>query len=178
MKASAKEDPAHTLPKEFWKLEEVPGYDSHFTLEQESQAMESFKDSVQRDLDGRYRIKLPRRDPASELGNSTQMAHKRFLQNEKSLMKKGKWSAFSAAVQEYEDLGHSEAVPVADLDKPFSQVFFYLTMHGVVKDSSTTTKLRIVFDVSAKSTSDFSLNDYLLPGPSLYPLLTSVLLRL
>ena len=175
MKASAEEDPTHTLLKEFWKLEEVPGYDSHFTPE-ESQAMESFKDSVQRDPDGRYRVKLPRRDPAPELGNSREMAHKRFLQNERSLVNKGKWSAFSAAVQEYGDLGHSEVVPDTDLDKPSSQVF-YLPMHGVVKDSSTTTKLRIVFDASAKSMSGISLNDCLLPGPSLYPLLTSVLLR-
>ena len=93
-------------------------------------------------------------------------------------MKKGKWSAFSTAIQEYGDLDHSEVVPVADLDKPPSQVS-YLPMHGVVKDGSITTKLRIVFDASAtcKSTSGFSLNDCLLSGPSLYPLLTLVLLR-
>ena len=91
-------------------------------------------------------------------------------------MKKGKWSAFSALVQEYGDLGHSVVVPGADLDKPSCQIF-YLPMHGVVKESSTTTKVRIVFDASAKSPSGFSLNDCLLPGPSLYPLLTTVLLR-
>ena len=38
MKPSAKEEPTHTLLRQFWKLEEVPGYDSHYTLE-ESQAM-------------------------------------------------------------------------------------------------------------------------------------------
>jgi len=44
-----------------------------------------------------------------------------------------------------------------------------------MKESSTTTKLRMVFDASAKTTSGLSLNDLLLPGPSLYPSLPSVL---
>ena len=69
-------------------------------------------------------------------------------------MKKGEWPTFSAAVQEYGDLGHSEAVPVADIYKLPSQVL-YLPMHGVVKESRTTAKLRIVFDASAKWTSGF-----------------------
>ena len=52
---------------------------------------------------------------------------------------------------------------------------FYLPMHGVTKESSTTTKLRIVFDGSAKTSSEKSLNDSFLPGLSLYPLLCSVI---
>ena len=48
-------------------------------------------------------------------------------------------------------------------------------MHDVTKEESTTTKLHVVFDASAKSSSGVSLNDQLLPGPSLYPMLTSVL---
>ena len=46
---------------------------------------------------------------------------------------------------------------------------FYLAMHTVVKQSSTTTKLRIVFDASACSTRGRSLNDILLPGLNVYP---------
>ena len=49
-------------------------------------------------------------------------------------------------------------------------------MHGVVKEASTTTKLRVVFDASARSSSGVSLNDQLLPGPNLYPHLTSVII--
>ena len=49
-------------------------------------------------------------------------------------------------------------------------------MHGVVKEASTTTKLRVVFDASVKTSSGVSLNDQLLPGPNLYPHLTSVIL--
>ena len=50
-------------------------------------------------------------------------------------------------------------------------------MHGVVKNSSTATKLRVVFDASAHSESGASLNDQLLSGPSLYPHLTKVVNR-
>ena len=50
-------------------------------------------------------------------------------------------------------------------------------MHGVVKESSSTTKLHVVFDGSACSITAVSLNDSLLPGPSLYPLLSTILNR-
>ena len=48
-------------------------------------------------------------------------------------------------------------------------------MNGVRKEASTTTKLRVVFDGSAASTMRVSLNEMLLPGSSLYPLLTTVI---
>ena len=51
-------------------------------------------------------------------------------------------------------------------------------MHGVTKEESTNTKLRTVFDASAKSSSGVSHNDQLLHGPSLNPMLTSVLYKL
>ena len=50
-------------------------------------------------------------------------------------------------------------------------------MHAVIKNNSSTTKLRVVFDASAKTTSGHSLNDTLLVGPTLYPTITKILLR-
>ena len=50
-------------------------------------------------------------------------------------------------------------------------------MHGVTKLSSTMTKLRVVFDASAATSTGKSLNDILLPGPCGYPLISDILLQ-
>ena len=50
-------------------------------------------------------------------------------------------------------------------------------MHGVTKASSTTTKLRVVFDASMKTTNQLSLNDLLHAGPTLHPTLEHILLQ-
>ena len=54
---------------------------------------------------------------------------------------------------------------------------FYMPIQGVVKESSTTTKMRAVFDVSAKSSTGVALNDLLLAGPTLHPMLPDILLK-
>ena len=79
-------------------------------------------------------------------------------------------------MQEYFYLGHAEPVPTADLEKPEKDVC-YLPMHAVKKESSTTTKIRAVFDASAKSSSGVPLNDLLLVGPTVHSSLIDVLLR-
>ena len=80
------------------------------------------------------------------------------------------------ALKEYSDMKHSELVPVEDLSKPDSETY-YLPMRGVIMESSTTTKLRVIFDASAKFTSGHSLNDVLLSGPVLFHLLTNILIK-
>ena len=79
-------------------------------------------------------------------------------------------------IQEYFDLNHAEPVPVEDLEKPRNKVF-YLPMHAVVKETSTTTKIRAVFDASPKTSTGTSLNDQLLVGPTVHSSLVDVLLR-
>ena len=139
----------------------------------EQSAVTCFKDTTYRDQDGRYYVELPKRDPQPELGESKTAAVRRFKQNQRSLQKKNQWKAFLQGLQEYVDLNHAEPIPSPDI-VPFSKEF-YLPTHVVAKESSTTTKLRIVFDGSATTLSGSSFNDALLPGPSLYPLLTTIL---
>ena len=76
-------------------------------------------------------------------------------------------------MNEYFELDH---VPEIDLDKPPANVF-YLPMHAVRKEGSTTTKLGVVFGTSAKSSPGNSLNDTLLVGPAVHSSLIGVLLR-
>lgn len=79
-------------------------------------------------------------------------------------------------MEDYFILSHAEEVPITDLHKSPRQVF-YMPMHAVRKESSTTTKLRVVFDASAKSATGVSLNDLLMVGPTVHPPLLDVLLR-
>ncbi|XP_054746156.1 uncharacterized protein LOC129250562 [Anastrepha obliqua] len=54
---------------------------------------------------------------------------------------------------------------------------YYLPHHPVLKESSITTKLRVVLNASAKSTSGNSLNEALFVGPQLQEDLYTILLR-
>ena len=61
-------------------------------------------------------------------------------------------------------MGHAEVIPEEDLNKPAAESF-YLPIHDTEKSSSSTMKLRIIFDSSTRTSNGNSLNDTLLPGP-------------
>ena len=50
-------------------------------------------------------------------------------------------------------------------------------MHAITKESSTSPKLRVVFEASARASNGISLNGSLLLGPTLHPKLETILLR-
>ena len=104
------------------------------------------------------------------------IAECRLIQNEKSLQRKNKLAEFQEQVNDYGKRGHAEFVPTESMSKPNSEVT-YLPLHGVEKSTSSTTKLRVVSNASAKSSTGVSLNDTFLPGPSLHHPLTTLLLR-
>ena len=54
----------------------------------------------------------------------------------------------------------------------------YLPHHAVIHQDKQTTKVRIVYDRSARSAANsFSLNDYLMTGPNLIPKLFNILVK-
>ena len=122
----------------------------------------------------RYQVTLPKSETMDALGESRSQAHSRFLSNERSIIKRGIYKDFQAVVQQYLDLGHAEPVPPEEEEPARS---FYLPMHSVCKESSTSTKLRVVFDGSALTTSGHSLNSSLLVGPQLQPSLGIILMK-
>jgi hypothetical protein len=79
-------------------------------------------------------------------------------------------------MKEYLSLGHAETISYKDFDKSQEEVF-YLLMHFMYKASSTTTRIRPVFDASAQSSTGVSLNDTLLVGPTVHPSFADVLMR-
>jgi hypothetical protein len=54
---------------------------------------------------------------------------------------------------------------------------YYMPHHAVIKEHSISTKTRVVFDASAKTTNGISLNDQLMIGPTLQEDLFSILTR-
>ena len=114
---------------------------------------------------GHYVVQLPRKNEQSPLGSSRAQAIDRFMINERSLIRKGTHKQFQAVVREYLDLKHAEPVPPSDQSGQTEH--YYLPMHGVTKASSTSTKLREVFDASARTTTQLSLNDILHSGPTI-----------
>ena len=99
---------------------------------------------------GRFVVPLPRKPNAEPIGESRSLAVRRFLTLGRYLHHKDNFREVDSVIQEYFTLGHAEAVPIEDTDKDPSSVF-YLPMHVVYISSSSTTKVRVVFNVSAKS---------------------------
>ena len=125
---------------------------------------------------GKYQVILPRRLEERQLGESKTQALQRYYQNERSQQRKGTLPEYQAVVQEYLDLKHARLYTTEELLLP-SSVSYVLPMHGVTKISSSTTKLRVVFDRSSVTTSGWSLNDTLSAGPMLHPKLSEILIR-
>ena len=161
--------------RRFWDIEENTGPVPNLSPEERS-VVNNFEETHRRTPEGRFIVPLPRKPTPPSLGESWSQAVRRFLSLEHSLRSKGKFNALNSVMQEYFDLKHAEPVPDADLDKPVQQVF-YLPIHAVEKESSATTKIRAVFDASAKSSSGTSLNDILQVGPTIHSPLNDVLLR-
>ena len=161
--------------QKFWEVEESPTSKPALSPD-ERIVVEHFRINHSRTSDGRFIVPLPKRSDTKPLGESRSQAVRRFLCLERSLQYKGQTAEFNAAMSEYFDSNHAEAVVDSDLDKPPRDVF-YLPMHVVYKESSSTTKMRIVFDASAESSTGVALNDMLLVGPTVHPSLVDVLLR-
>ena len=119
-----------------------------------------------------YTVTLPKKHNIPALGDSRARALSRYVSNETSILRKKVWKPFQDVVKGYLELGHAELVPADELNV----TNYYLPMHSVTKQSSTTTKLRVVFDGSAASTFGISLNQSLMIGPTLHPNLGSILI--
>ena len=129
--------------------------------------------------DGRFVVPLPCKPGAKglgDIGESRTQAVGRFLSLERYLHSKNQFTDFSDVIEEYFEMDHAELVPTDDMQKPSHEVFC-LPMHAVYKESSTTMKIRAVFDASAKSSTGVSLNDTLMVGPTVHPPLIDVLIR-
>ena len=162
----------HDQISKFWEIENEPHQKG--LSNEENECEKHYMDSTTRDpVSGRYTVKLPFKENINELGESYSRALKRFYSLERSLSKnlnhKDQYSNF---LREYEELGHmSEDKSASTYDG------YFLPHHSVIKQSSLTTKLRVVFDASAKTSTGVSLNDTLKVGPNIQDDVFSLLVR-
>lgn len=91
-------------------------------------------------------------------GLSKEHARKRFLTPERKLLKDESLRRhYVQFMDEYITLRHIRIIEDSGYD--MAEPSFYLPHHAVLKESSLTTKLRVVFDGSSKSTTGIALND-------------------
>ncbi|KAL4123429.1 hypothetical protein QTP88_015607 [Uroleucon formosanum] len=162
------------LPR-FWCVEEFERKDA-YTIE-EKMCKKYFDKTVTRGVDGRFIVHLPFRENVIDLGSSYDIAKRRLLNLERRFTNNPKLkNEYTNFINEYIQLGHMEQIhddqAVSDNKKAC-----YLPHHAVFKETSTSTRLRVVFDASCKTSNGVSLNDVLLKGPVLQDDLIYILAR-
>ena len=166
------------LDQNFWEQEAVGLIDKtqSFTHD-ERDAVEQFNESVTFNSE-RYVVGLPFKRDAPELMSNYNEAFSRLLTTERSLKKDPeKKEAYITAINEYVENGYARELTNSELDEIDSCKRYYIPHHPIFKMTSASTKVRIVFDVSAKALNGWSLNDCLLKGPNLLRDIAAVLLR-
>ncbi|XP_058828601.1 uncharacterized protein LOC131688414 [Topomyia yanbarensis] len=171
---TATDDRLEVVLQRFWEMETIVDQPTHSTTEKRCE--DWYTATTIRDSSGRYKVRLPKvDDPEIVLSESRAIATRRLLILERRLERDTNVkSAYHLFMDEYERLGHMKRLnePIDDCKE-----HCYLPHHPVFKLSSTTTKTRVVFDASCKTTSGFSLNDRLLVGPVVQHDLLSLIMR-
>ncbi|XP_057335449.1 uncharacterized protein LOC130674197 [Microplitis mediator] len=156
----------------FWEIEECPS-SKRFTPEEE-ECEQHFQKHITRDPTGRYVVALPFNPRIPALGDSYHLALKRLINTEQKLKRNPSLKTqYHQVIQEYLDLNHMSLIH----DQPTATTSYYLPHHAVIKETSMTTKVRVVFDGSANTTTGISLNDKLFTGPTIQSDLFSLLIR-
>lgn len=169
------------LMEKFYQIEQVA--ETYAMSKEERWCEDHFQRTHRRMTDGRFSTRLPLRtlfDSNAVLGKSRDIAVSRFLMLERRFQRDPKLKeAYSKCINEYLELNHMQLATTteAECKRMSSYSSFYLPHHAVLKESSTSTKLRVVFDGSRKTGSGKSLNDILVAGPTIQADLVSILIN-
>ncbi|GFW94081.1 integrase catalytic domain-containing protein [Trichonephila clavipes] len=136
--------------KQFWELEEIPNVKDKLLTSEEQFVETHFQNTYACNSDGRFVVKLPFYKSNSELGDSKPAAISRLLAMERKFKNNPDFEKqYKEFMNEYESLGHMSLV---NSRSHTSKDQNFLPHHAVIKPSSLTTKLRVVFDASCKTT--------------------------
>lgn len=159
--------------EDFWQLESI-GITDPPNDNEDDKAIEQFNETVEFN-NGRYFVKWPAKHNIKELPDNKTLALKRFrfllkrFQREPELLQK-----YAQVINDQLEKGIIE--PVCE-DVQDGRQFHYLPHHPVVQPQRTTTKVRIVYDGSARTKNTPSINNCLLRGPVILPDLCGLLIR-
>lgn len=132
-----------------------------------------FKSTTTRENNGQYTVRLPFTHETSLLGRSKEMAIRRFYSLESRLSKSPNLKDdYHTFMKEYLDMNHME-----EIFDDGSNSRYYIPHHCILKPDSSSTKLRVVFDASAKTTTNYSLNEILATGPTIQDDLFNIISR-
>lgn len=161
----------------FWELDTVSTM--HCLSTEERACEQDFLLHTTRNNEGRFVVKMPLKTDPIVLGESYHMAKQRLISLERKFDKNPQFKEkYLNFMREYEQLGHMTEINSALLAHDQDTLTkCFLPHHGVLRESSTTTKLRTVFDASAVTSSGYSLNDIQMVGPTVQDDLLSILLR-
>ena len=143
-------------------------------INEKDKVHEEFLDSISF-TESRYSVKLPWKEGHDKLPDNHANSLCRMKSQLKRLSKEPDLlKEYDAIIKEQVELGMVE--PVAKLEK--ANKVHYLPHQAVICKDAATSKAHIVYDASSKESKiGTSLNDCLHVGPSLNPLLYSILLR-
>lgn len=141
-------------------------------FQEEAEAKKNFMDTVSRDHEGRYSVKLPWSNGVQEIPNNRKIATNRMLSTTKRLNATNNFATYDNIIKSWIDEGFVKQVS----EENSLTKCHYLPHHPVFKESLTT-PVRPVFDASCKTGRNPSLNNCLYKGPNYIELLSDVFMR-
>ncbi|XP_011883842.1 PREDICTED: uncharacterized protein LOC105570992 [Vollenhovia emeryi] len=164
----------YELIHRFWDVEEIPSITPSLLSPEDLDCEQHFLSTHTRDDQGRYIVRLPFKHPPENLGDSKSKAFRVINGLSRKLESDPEYSTlYFDFLKEYEQMQHMTRVLDSQSEPPIA---YYLPHHGVKREGSSTTKLRVVFNGSSRSSTGWSLNDILHTGAKLQVDLLNVLL--
>lgn len=159
--------------RKFWEIENIASVP--VSSPDDIQCEEIFTNTTKRDTDGRFSVTLPFRHEPPHFGETYSRTLRRFNQLERRLSLRPQLKEeYSEFMKDYLDSGHMSLIPH---DQHDDNNAYFIPHHCIIKPDSRSTRLRVVFDASAKTSFGNSLNDELLTGPKLQQDIFSILIN-
>lgn len=153
----------------FWEFEDLPLCTKRSAEDELAEKL--FKETHSREPSGRHVVAIPMKPTVHELGDSREIALRRFLMQEKRFARDPQYKEkYVEFMREMMSLEHM----IEAVEKPEpGETVYYIPHHGVC----TSGKFRVVLDASCLTKLGISLNGAQFVGPKLQRDLTETIMR-